>query len=382
MVRVSRTEAQSWGLAALSRRAMAAAAAKRSDIRHAIRVTAAVGVSFALATALQLPQGFWAVFTAVIVVQTSIGGTITATMDRLTGTVVGGLVGAVAAYLKALFGLDAALVLCAVTAITAFAAAGRPKLKVAPITAVIVVIATPHDLGPWHAAFYRVAEILVGGLVGVAATLFIFPAPAHRLVVTRLSGAMNKLAYVLELYAGILKGETHKEDVDEAHRELREEIGKIETAVTEAQRETDSHLPGRHTPERAPRVLWRVRNDTVTVERALGTVQESPALNRLRPSAICLVEAQIKRLRNCAEAAEAHKVVERGTLLQHQADFEATLQLLRDERVTVSLSADAAAGLFGLVFALSSLTDNLEDLADVVDEFSRPSAQTTPQAVP
>src|SRR3954469_864313 len=77
----------------LSRAALAKAATRKTELRHAVRVSAAVVAAYALATLLRLPQGYWAVFTAVIIVQGSLGATITASIERFMGTVVGALVG-------------------------------------------------------------------------------------------------------------------------------------------------------------------------------------------------------------------------------------------------------------------------------------------------
>ena len=87
----------------LSRRALAAAGARKSELRHATRVSAAVLAAYLLSTLLHLPQGYWAVFTAVIVVQASLGATITASIERFLGTVVGAAAGAAAAYVHTLY---------------------------------------------------------------------------------------------------------------------------------------------------------------------------------------------------------------------------------------------------------------------------------------
>ena len=42
---------------------------RHAELRHGLRIAAAGVLSFALAHALALPQGYWAVFTAVLVVQ-------------------------------------------------------------------------------------------------------------------------------------------------------------------------------------------------------------------------------------------------------------------------------------------------------------------------
>src|ERR1700704_5399258 len=72
---------------------------RRAELRHGVRIAAAGVLSFALAQALGLPQGYWAVFTAVLVVQGSVGGSWKAAVGRLVGTLLGAVYGAVIATL-------------------------------------------------------------------------------------------------------------------------------------------------------------------------------------------------------------------------------------------------------------------------------------------
>ena len=51
---------------------------KRLGVRHAGRTAVAAIVTQLVVTALNLPQGYWAVITAVIVMQANIGGSIRA----------------------------------------------------------------------------------------------------------------------------------------------------------------------------------------------------------------------------------------------------------------------------------------------------------------
>ena len=55
---------------------------RRAELRLGVRITAAGLFSFVLGEALTLPQSYWAVFTAVLVVQTSVGGSFKAALDR------------------------------------------------------------------------------------------------------------------------------------------------------------------------------------------------------------------------------------------------------------------------------------------------------------
>ncbi len=108
-------------------------------------------------------------FTTVIVVQTSIGATLNTAWERLIGTLFGALVGGFCAAFRphTPLGLGGALTLA--VAITSFGAASGSRLKVAPVTAVIMLISpTGAATGPLETALLRVVEITVGSVVGGA----------------------------------------------------------------------------------------------------------------------------------------------------------------------------------------------------------------------
>ena len=131
----------------LSQKALKAAAARKAEIRHAIRVSAAVGAAFALATLLRLPQGYWAVFTAVIVTQTSVGGSVSTGIDRLIGTI-GGV-----AYSVAILTVmphdtwpDIAIAIAVALFPLAFLSARYSSFRVAPVTAIILLLAPTRGI--------------------------------------------------------------------------------------------------------------------------------------------------------------------------------------------------------------------------------------------
>jgi uncharacterized membrane protein YccC len=69
-------------------------AAHRAEITLSLRITVAGLIAFVLGELLSVKQIYWAVLTAVIVMQASVGGSLKATIDRLAGTVAGALWGA------------------------------------------------------------------------------------------------------------------------------------------------------------------------------------------------------------------------------------------------------------------------------------------------
>src|SRR3979411_2281943 len=72
----------------------------RPQPRLCLRVTVAALVSFVLGKSLNIPLGgLWAVLTAVVVTQASVGGSLKATIEYLTGTLGGAVYAGVIAVL-------------------------------------------------------------------------------------------------------------------------------------------------------------------------------------------------------------------------------------------------------------------------------------------
>ena len=71
---------------------------RRPEAVQALRMTASSLAAFALATLLGLPQGFWAVITALIVTQANVGGSLKAAFDRFVGSVCGAIYGGAVAF--------------------------------------------------------------------------------------------------------------------------------------------------------------------------------------------------------------------------------------------------------------------------------------------
>lgn len=349
----------------LSQKALKAAAARKTEIRHAIRVSAAVGAAFTLATLLRLPQGYWAVFTAVIVVQSSLGATITASVERFMGTVVGALAGAVAAYFHAKWPELGGLILCVTVALLAFVVSMRPSLKVAPVTAVIMLIGQATHMDPLIAASLRVAEITVGSLVGVAATLLIFPARAHASVVASVQKIADLQAHILDSYVLMLRGTPGPTDYLKAQDDLRTALAKLQTSMTEADRENASKLSEQSVSEALPRTLWRLRNDTVMVGRTLHEPLPAPGL---APAAADMLEASAKFLRGTADLLAGGARPDRVAFAEAHQTFQTCVEGLRKQGLTRELEFDDAARVFGLVFAIENLFGNLGDFEERIEE--------------
>src|SRR5258708_28389318 len=169
--------------------AEAAAGAKRilawcrrrgAEFRLSLRMTAAGLVAYALAEAFGLAQGYWAVLTAIIVVQASLGGSLQAVIDRLVGTLGGAAFGAAIALLVPHAGTPVtAIALVLALAPLALFTAIYPGFRMAPVTAVIVLLgAASAQAGPLEAAGARPIQSGLPRPLWPGAPLLVFPARA------------------------------------------------------------------------------------------------------------------------------------------------------------------------------------------------------------
>ena len=243
----------------------------------AIRVTVAAFAALAIATALHLMLPLWAVLTALIVTQMSVGRSLKATRDYMFGTVGGAIYGGAIAMLiphSGEAGLLALLVLA--VAPLAFIAAINPSLNAATVTAVIVLLVpTMHHGDPLDSAIDRVLEVTVGAVTGLLVSFFVLPSRAHNQIRVSAARALELIAEALtELLAGLTRGR----DNDALHR-IQDGIGAAMVGLNaigaEAERERAAHLSSG--PDTGPllRTILRLRHDVVMIGRA--TVVPLPA---------------------------------------------------------------------------------------------------------
>ena len=335
--------------------------------KHAVRVTVAATSAFALYHVWNLPQGYWAVFTTVIVVQTSIGATMNLAIDRLVGTLFGALVGGLAVALRPQTPLGLGVAMAIAVIITSFGAASGSRLKVAPVTAVIMLISpSAGHMGPLETAVLRVVEITIGSVIGVLATLFIFPARAHKAAAKRIETALNDMALVIEGSIARLQGETV--DLVPVTSRLRACLAGVETAMGEAARERSSRLGDDRLPDAAVRTLWRLRGDVIVLSRTAEAGLPEPAGTHLKPAAEALLQTQAAFARSCGVAMASNAPIDRAPLNAAHVAFQAAVEGVRRERLTRDLTLEGISPYFGLVFAAESLHANLGDLADRIEE--------------
>lgn len=339
------------------------------ELRQTLRVTIAAAAAYAAYKSLGLQQGYWAVFTVIIVMQGSIGGTLGAATERMIGTLAGAVVGGLAAAFHSNTTIGVGIALVLVTGATVWGAAVRPQLRVAPVTAAIMLLTEPAGAPVEQFVLDRIIEIGMGGLIGVLAMVLIFPARSHAVVVARSVAVLRRIQKLLLSEADALeRGEALVPSTE--HPALRQALAAVEQALKDADRERASRLADHRIPPAIPRTLWRVRNDLVAIGGVLRTPLPPQVASTLAPAAARLLRAHAELTERCATALNAVTVVSRNDVTAAHLAFTETFSGLRQSGVMRALDFNAVGRVFGLAFTLDGLHRDLTDLADRIDEIS------------
>jgi uncharacterized membrane protein YccC len=348
---------------------------RSAELRLSVRMTAAGLLAFAFAELFHLSQGYWAVLTAVVVIQSSVGGSLKASLDRFLGTFSGAVFGAVVALLiphEGVLALASALLVA--LAPLALLAAVNAGFRIAPVTAIIVLLGTSsQQAGPLDSAIARVVEIGLGCAVGFFVSLLVLPAPAHALATKVAGRALNLLA---ELLAAQTAGLTAGPDgalIRDLHERVRSAVAVLETSAKEGEHERRLHLAFGPDAEPLARTVRRLHSDLVIIGRAAAAALPEPLRTRLAPRLAGLAEAIGEFLRGTGAALAARRDPPTFETVAAALDgYAATMTELRREHVTRDLSDEEAGRIFALSFGLEQLRRDLGDLCSRAAEFARP----------
>jgi uncharacterized membrane protein YccC len=141
------------------------------SITHAIRTAVAATASVLIARLVRMPEAYWAAIATLVVMQSTLGATLTLSLERIVATALGASVGAVEADF---FGANLIAFAVAIILIGLLSIAFRLRktaYRYASITLAIVVL-IPRSSPPYGIALHRFIEVSVGIIVALAVVAF------------------------------------------------------------------------------------------------------------------------------------------------------------------------------------------------------------------
>jgi uncharacterized membrane protein YccC len=135
------------------------------QVIQAVKIGVTGVVSVLAARLLKLPQGYWAAISAFIVMGTDVSTTVAASRDRLIGTGIGAVLGAIFATLWGLHLLSFGVAVAA-TALVCESVGLSQNYRLACVTVAIVML-IDNGAPPWKASAYRFLEVALGILIAL-----------------------------------------------------------------------------------------------------------------------------------------------------------------------------------------------------------------------
>jgi len=173
---------------------------RRRLLIQAAKTALAATVSWWLMMSLGLHDGYWGAISAIIVLQSNFGATVSASRDRLLGT----LIGAVFGFAFSLVGtLPWNFAFAVLTAVIACGLLGlRSSSRLAGVTIAIIML-VQVKASYWMLPLHRVAEVFMGIVVSIVVSTLVFPDRAR----LRLKDGLAQEFLVLgALFEAILQG--------------------------------------------------------------------------------------------------------------------------------------------------------------------------------
>jgi len=180
------------------------------EVRIPIQTAAAVLMAYFATSFMETEEVSWGVFSALFVVQASIGGTIGAALGRIAGAVLGAVIAVALVMLLGVGGWGKLAALLAGVGLMSFMAAKWPDLAYGLVTVTIITVAP--DFHVIEGAFRKVLAIAIGSTCGMIAAFAIIPVRARRTEQEYLATVLRGCgAHVLECTACLVHDRQDKD---------------------------------------------------------------------------------------------------------------------------------------------------------------------------
>jgi uncharacterized membrane protein YccC len=173
---------------------------RRRLLIHAGKTALAASLSWWLTKLIGVRDGYWGSISAIIVLQSNVGATVTASRDRVIGTLIGAALGFAFSPLQPLLlgyvlALLVAIVVCGLMGL-------KNSSRLAGVTITIVML-VHREGSAWGLALDRVIEVLLGIVVALAVTTLVFPDRAR---IRLRDGLAQEFLLLGAFFEGILEG--------------------------------------------------------------------------------------------------------------------------------------------------------------------------------
>lgn len=340
-------------------------------VKQGIKTGLAGTITYAIYAGWHLPEGYWAIFAALVVTQANLGASWKAALYRTIGSTCGAVA---AVLLMPLLGNGPARVgvmLFLLATLFGYLTSLHPSFTAAGFTAALILVFGGQG-EPWHMAWLRVLYTLLGAVVAFAVGALIWPVHAR-------VGLRYKIASILDgagaLYRAVTAAALQGIDNEQQVRQLDRQLHDLRRGITQQMDEARSELAfsrfnqGAYQAfvdltDQVRRRLTAMAEDTSLYVHAQLQPGLVPSLPTLAERTTQMFTALGQAVRNPGEALNSSE------LDAAIGDLDADLARLREQRATTPLALDRMLPFWALVFNLREVAQDLVHLASTLPELA------------
>jgi uncharacterized membrane protein YccC len=341
-------------------------------LKQGIKTGLAGTITYAIYAGWNLPQGYWAVFAALVVTQANLGASWKAALYRTIGSTSGALAAALLLPLLGTGAVRAGIALFVLASFFAYLTALHPSFSAAGFTAALILVFGGLE-EPWHFAWLRVLYTVLGAVVAFAVGVLVWPVHARE-------GLRNKVASILQgagvLYTAVAAAALEGVNNEEQVRQLDRQLHDLRRGITQQMEEARSELSFARFNAGAFQAFI---DQADQVRRRLTAMAEDGSLyahvqvqSELLPSLPGLAARTTHAFSDLADAVRLHRteMPSADNLQRAVRDLDADLARLREQRATVPFALDRMLPFWSLAFNLREVAQDLKQLQSMLPELA------------
>jgi uncharacterized membrane protein YccC len=337
------------------------------NIKQGIKTGLAGAIAYAIYAGWNLPQGYWAVITALVVTQATLGAAWKAAFNRTIGSTAGAIAAALVVPLLGTGATRTGIALFLLASLFGYLAALHPSFTAAGFTVALILVFSSRQ-EPWELAWYRVLYTILGAFVAFGVGALLWPVKAREELRAKLANILEGCATLYRAVSeAAIAGVHNKEEIQQLNRRLHE----VRSGITQQMDEAKSELSfSRFNPGAYQELVDRTdqirRRLTAMAEDASLYVhaEVQPELVRALPR---LIDKTAEAFLSVADATRTKKVQLNAEELEAAVStLDADISQLRQERVTAPFALDRMLPFWALIFNLREIALDLKQMESIL----------------
>jgi uncharacterized membrane protein YccC len=334
-----------------------------ASLKQGIKTGLAGTITYAIYAGWHLPQGYWAVFAALVVTQANLGASWKAALYRTIGSTCGALAAALLMPWLGTGQVSAGVTIFLLASLFGYLTSLHPSFSAAGFTAALILVFGGQG-EPWHMAWLRVLYTLLGAFIAFGVGALIWPVHARE-------GLRQKIANILEgagmLYRAVTAAALQGIDNEEEVRQLDRQLHDLRRGITQQMDEARSELTfSRFNPSAYQQVVElgdQIRRRLTAMAEDSSLYVHAQVEPGLVPSLPTLAEKTAGYFTALSEAVRNPRTAPNSAELDAALrDLDADLAKLRAQRATAPFALDRMLPFWALVFNLREIAQDLKQL--------------------